>query len=513
MASRASRGNRGHSRPPARRGGAVARRALRLPPTVNGYSSLILGPNNGFASRDKRPDVTVVGYASVVTALDLQVEWRTELAIYNSSTQVWSPPPKQTTTLLGAVSGSPQVMEPPNDLTFTTWWYRVRAGNATTNVWGAWSAQQWLDVYPILGSTVKYIDANVGVLNAATISKAVAYLEMNVGVELKATLPSTAAYLPMNVGIQDNLKISAEYITLNVYPPTGKHQAATYLDLNMVTDQTPTPHIWWIRPEQGREGYVFNIYGHGFGDFQNQYDGKVRIGNLVCPIARWEKVNPEVLYGVVTVSGRPRSVASTTAIPYVLLTNATRIMQAGDVIEFDMRWDATPGTRPDIFPFFNYTGFSFPIGYGSPGTLYDTTGEPWVSDQPEAYGAWHHRKFVVPAGHFLVGKNITNIGIAWYGSDVSVPLRTGSIRDFVIRDASGTAVIRPTGDGDSAPPLLTYVANTGVLDSVTYATETHRIVQGQALDPDVITPEHGWIVAIVPGGATSSMVSVTLEDD
>lgn len=513
MASRASRGNRGHNRPPARRGGAVFRRALRLPPTVNGYSSLIQGPTNGYASRDKRPDVTVVGYASVGPSLDLQVEWRTELAVYNSSTQVWSPAPKQTTNLSGVVSGSPQVMEPPNDLTYTTWWYRVRAGNATTNVWGAWSGQQWLDVYPILGSTARYIDANIGVLNAETLKATVAYLEMNVGVEQKATLPNTAFYLPMNIGIQDNPKISSEYLTLNVYPPTGKYQAATYLDLNMVSDQTPTPHIWWIRPEQGKEGYVFNIYGHGFGDFQNQYDGTVRIGNLVCTVARWEKVPATPLYGVVAVSGRPRSTSSTTDIPYVLLTNTTRLVQAGDIIEYDMRWDAPAGSRLDIFPTFKYTGYQFAMGYGSPGTLNDTLGRAWISDQPEAYGAWFHRKFIVPPGHFLVGKTIASIGIGWYGSDVSLPVRTASIRDFVIRDSSGTAIIRPTGDGDTTQPLLTYVANTGVLDSVTYATETHRIVHGQALDPDVMTPEHGWIVAIVPGGATSSMVSVTLEDD
>lgn len=512
MASRASRGNRGHSRPPARRGGAAIRRALRIPPVVNGYSVEILGPNNGYSSRDRRPDVTVVGYASVATTLDLQVEWRTELAVYNSVTQIWSPAPTQTTTILGAVSGSPQVAEPPNDLTFTTWWYRVRAGNATTNIWGAWSGQQWLDVYPILGSTSKYIDANIGVLNPTTIVATVAYLDMNVGVEIKDPVPNVAAYLPMNVGVQDKLKLSAEYLTLNVYPPTGKYQAATYLDLNTVADQTPVPHIWWIRPEQGKEGYVFNIYGHGFGDFQNQYDGKVRIGNLVCSIARWEKI-PEVLRPrELTVSGRPRTTVSTSAIPYVLLTSSTRVIQAGDIIEYDMRWDSPENTRLDIFPTFNVSGTISFIGYDQ-ALLNDTLGRAWVSDQPEAYGSWFHRKFVVPVGHYLVGRTISNLGVGWYGANSAAPLCTASFRNFVVRDSSGAALFWATGDNDTTPPLLTYVANTGSLDSAVSVMAGHTIRHGQALDPDVMTPEHGWIVAIVPSGATSSMVGVSLEDD
>lgn len=284
----AARARRNHPRPPARRGGAAYQRARPTIPFTNGFSVQILSPVNGFHSRDRRPDITVVGVSSLLSPVDLQIEWRTTKAVWTGT--AWTPTPTYTSEFLDSVSGSPQVMEPPTDLAYFTWWYRARAGDKDTNTWSEWSPQYFLDVYPILGSATEYIDLNIGVLQPVVLDTATAYLDMNIGVFPHTELTTLVSYLDINVGVMEHLKIAAEYLNLNIYQPTGEYQAAIYADLNMVSDETPVPHIWWVRPEQGKEGYVFNIFGHGFGEFQNQYDGIVKLGNLTCAIARWEVV-------------------------------------------------------------------------------------------------------------------------------------------------------------------------------------------------------------------------------
>lgn len=503
------RARRSNPRPPARRGGAVFHRALMAPPPVNGFLIQITDPINGFHSRDRTPIITVVGTSVIASPVDIQIEWRTVQATQQTPISAWVPVPTYTVNIADAISGTPQFTEPPTDLLYQTWWYRARAGDIDANIWGGWSPQYFLDVYPILGSTTEYVNINIGIETLPKLAFAAAYLEMNVGVGNNDKIVLTR-YLEMNVGVGSSLKLAAEYSNLNVYPPTGEMKAAVYTDLNMVTDETPVPHIWWIRPEQGKEGYVFNIYGHGFGAFQNEHNGEVRLGNLVCSIARWQIVPPELVASTVKVSGRPRAAASTTAQPYVLLNAGSRVVQAGDIIEYDMMWEVPSSTRLDIFPNFDISTTTTDMGYGS-ALLNDTTGDAWVSDQPEAYGAWHHRRFVVPSGHFLVGTTISNFNITWYGADATTPIRTASIRSFVIRQADETPVLWVTGDDNNSAPVMTYVANTGILEYTEFDQDGYIIEHGMALDPDVITPEHGWIVAIVPSGAVSSMVNVALE--
>ncbi len=505
----AYRARRNHPRPPARRGGAVFRRALRKPPLVNGFGIEFVSPVNGYHSRDRRPDLLVIGHSLLGTPVDIEVEWRTQKAFRSTPLDPWLPAPTYVSSFPGAVAETPQIIEPPVDLTFTTWWYRGRVGNSSTGTWSDWSSQYYLDVYPILGSTAEYVDINIGIEQPSTIDVLAAYLDMNVGIETTSLLP-LVRYLDLNVGVESKLKLAAEYMNLNVYPPTGTYQAAVYTDLNMVTDETPVPHIWWIRPEQGKEGYVFNIYGHGFGAFQNEYNGEVRLGNLVCSISRWEIVPPGLVASTVKVSGRPRSGASTTDQPYVLLNSGSRVVSAGDIIEYDMMWEVPSNSRLDIFPSFDISSTTTDMGYGS-ALLNDINGSAWISDQPAAYGAWHHRRFIIPSDHFLVGKTISNFNVKWYGSDVSQPIRTGSIRSFVIRQSDETPVLWVTGDDNQSAPVMTYVANTGALDYTEFDQDGYVIEHGMALDPDLITPEHGWIVAIVPSGAVSSMVRVVVE--
>lgn len=505
-------------RPPARRTGFEVFRLASprlIPPPNNGFSVTILGPVNGFASRDRTPDVTVVGTSVLASPVDIQVEWRQQRAIQAGTSPTpstpWTPAPVYTTEVAAAISGTPQSIEPPTDLPFGTWWYRARAGSIETGLWSDWSIQYYLDVYPVLGSTVEYLEVNIGVEPLQALN-AHAYFDLNIGVGNEQELAAFLAYFDLNIGAEVRSKLAAEYTHVNIYTPTGTYRASAYTDLNALTDLTPTPHIWWIRPEQGREGYVFNIYGHGFGDFQNQHNGTVMLGNIACAIARWERVPAELLSSTVRVTGTPRATTSTTALPTVIVNDvATRLVAAGDIIEYDMLWEVPSATRLDIFPTFTVSGVSEKMGYGA-NLLNDTTGDPWISDQPEAYGQWHHRRFVVPLGSSLIGKTLSNFGIAWYGFDGAQPVRTASIRSFVIRSADETPVIWVTGDDEQNNPALTYIANTGTLTASEFDREGHIIEHGQALDPDIITPEHGWIVAIVPSGAMSASVRVTLEE-
>lgn len=507
------RARRNPPRPPARRGGAELYRALRLPPYVNGYRAFVTDPHSGASSNDRTPQITVVGYNEAPGGtVDLQVEWRRQLAIETTPGN-WSPAATYTVSIPDVVNESPTFTEPPTDLAYGTWYVRVRAGNADTNFWGGWSTQVWLDVRPRLGSFAQYIDMNVG-LEPPPLAGTVAYIEMNVGVDPAALDLNLAAYAEMNVGVEPTPMGATAYTDLNVGPNFGALRVAAYTDFNAVTDETPIPHIWWIRPEQGKEGFVFNIYGQGFGAFQGEFDGRVMLGALQCSISRWEIVPPELLATTIRVSGQPRTTSSTTSLPTVLLNTATSVVFAeGDIIEYDLLWEVPSSSRLDIFPVFDVSGnSSSKMGYGS-ALLNDTTGDAWISDQPEAYGSWHHRRFVIPPGHFLIGKTANNFGVGWYGFDAGSPVRTGAIRSFVIRASDETAKLWVTGDDEEHDVLMTYVANTGALTFSELDRETHEIIHAPGLGPDTITPEHGWIVAIVPSGAVSSMVKVVLEDD
>lgn len=505
----ASRARRSHPRPPARRGGAVVSHALRLPPLINGFRAEIHAPVNGYSSNDRSQPVTVSGVSALATPVDFQVEWRRQQAVLSGGS-TWLPDATYTVSVSGVPSGEQTPVVPPAELQYGTWWVRVRAGDATFSLWSDWSAQQWMDIRPVLGSMAQYIDLNVGVTDPP-LAGAFAYIEMNVGVPEGEAL-DTISYLEMNVGVSLGRLVAVEYSEMNIGPMLDPYRASEYLDVNVVNDETPVPHIWWIRPEQGKEGYVFNIYGQGFGAFQNEYDGKVLLGNLVCSIARWDRVPPQVTATTVNVLGTLRTTTTTTAWPAVLLSASTVVIEAGDIIEYDVKWDSPGGSRLDIFPTFDISGTSVEMGY-SPALLNDTTGDAWISDQPEAYGEWHHRRFVVPPGNYLIGKTLSNFSIAWYGFDPAQPVRGGSIRSLVIRSSDESVKLWPMGDDHQSIPPLTYTANGGALTSATFEQEGFVIDHGEGLDPDTITPEYGWIVAVVPSGAVSSMVRVVLEDD
>lgn len=216
--------------------------------------------------------------------VDVQIEWRTQRPYLDPF--FWQPAPTYASEYLALPSDEEAILTSPAALTYTTWYYRVRAGSKATNVWGEWSpAQRFLDVSPVLGSTAGYIDLNIGA-SYLDATGAIAYIDLNVGMPETTELMVVATTVDLNVGVLSQWKQTQSYADLNVYPPTEPYNPMRYADLN-VSPGVPTPHIWWIRPEQGLEGYVFHIFGHGFGAFPGEYSGTVYLGALACQVVEW----------------------------------------------------------------------------------------------------------------------------------------------------------------------------------------------------------------------------------
>lgn len=263
----------------------VPRNALsRRPIPDNGYSFIIYGPANGSGTTDRRPDISLYVESVLDTPVDVQVEWRTEEPYFQNNQ--WKPEPTHVREVLGVPSGTPLLVEPLQDLPYLTWFFRVRVGSKSANLWTAWSdSRNRVHVNSVLGTAFAYIDANVGVGQAQAAS-AVQYVHMNVGIENLSGLDAFR-YAEMNIGIPTVPLNASRYTDFNIHPRVGNYIATKYSDL-LVTTGKPIPHIWWVRPVQGREGYAFHIFGHGFGSIQGQYSGKVRLGALDCEILRWE---------------------------------------------------------------------------------------------------------------------------------------------------------------------------------------------------------------------------------
>jgi hypothetical protein len=248
----------------------------------------ITAPASEAVFRVLRPNIEFTPVSDLGAPVDVQVEWRTSVPT-GTELAGWLPTATYTQSLMALSSGVTSFVQPPTDLKQTSWFYRMRAGSIADGKWSFWTDKNRnLDIQPVLGSAAVYSTMNVGVPSRSSLG-AVAYSEMNIGAEEYPVQITSAAYADMNFGVVPGWKMVATYSDLNIHPILEVLARAAYADMTVTTDQ-PSPVIWWIRPEQGKEGYIFNIYGHGFGDFQNQYNGKITLGNLVCQISKWEKV-------------------------------------------------------------------------------------------------------------------------------------------------------------------------------------------------------------------------------
>jgi hypothetical protein len=134
------------------------------------------------------------------------------------------------------------------------------------------------------------------------VSGAYAYITSNVGVTV--TLEDYwAHYAYENVGVAadgtESVDYWAHYAYENVgleYTPSG--HVPQYIFEGDVSTNTPTPHLWFLRPSFGRAGDSILLVGQGFGDLQTTYTGIVEIdmgdpiGWQSVPVITWQTFPP-----------------------------------------------------------------------------------------------------------------------------------------------------------------------------------------------------------------------------
>lgn len=236
-------------------------------------------PINGYQTTDTLPDFSFIARSWDEAVMTAQAQWACDSAFTLNV---------QTRDLATVYHGIVTTTEPNVVLaTSWRWYYRVRAGRGGT--WSSWSSVKYVEVISVSTTAIAYIDMNVG-SSTSVHSDGASYIELNVGVAEPPELDAVQ-YVDLNVGVLVPDYINGvQYVEINIgVTVTYGLPWAYYIELDIGTDR-PEPVIWWIRPDWGREGYVFNIFGHGFGQYQNAYDGEVLIGGHLAPIAAWDRI-------------------------------------------------------------------------------------------------------------------------------------------------------------------------------------------------------------------------------
>lgn len=118
-----------------------------------------------------------------------------------------------------------------------------------------------------------------------------AYLYANVGVSISNTKEGHG-YQYENVGVSiANAREGHgyQYVNAGVNTPNAR-EGYGWQYLGDVDTSSPTPHVWYLRPDYGREGWEFKVVGNGFGDTQPTYSGEVLLSALLCGVIDWRKV-------------------------------------------------------------------------------------------------------------------------------------------------------------------------------------------------------------------------------
>jgi hypothetical protein len=242
---------------------------------LNGYAATVWSPGVGYENDDATPDVKFLPWVWDGLSAQYEVEFATD---------------DHFLTVVATASGTCthevlQTVTAPTLPRRTIYW-RVRVGRSPD--WGYW-ASSWFVVTQNTLSVAAYMDVNVGVVTTPPQSVAT-YMDVNVGVVESPV--NTASYMDLNVGpLFTRLRFGLGYMDVNVHPVLVSQAGVAYHDVN-VTSDTPTPHIWWIRPAWGKTGWVFHVFGHGFGSFQNEYNGDVELGGVQMAVLEWELVPP-----------------------------------------------------------------------------------------------------------------------------------------------------------------------------------------------------------------------------
>lgn len=98
-----------------------------------------------------------------------------------------------------------------------------------------------------------------------------------------------------NVGyVQADNRTSWLYDFSNVgatTPTDGRSYLYDFCDVK--AGLTPEPHIWFVRPTYGKEGWEFDIVGYGFGATQATWSALVKLNAVTCPVDLWLDVPSE----------------------------------------------------------------------------------------------------------------------------------------------------------------------------------------------------------------------------
>lgn len=392
-------------------------------------------------------------------------------------------------------------------------------------------------------AAVEYTELNIGVENVTPVKRVVQSTDFNIGLE-PVDVRDDWEYTEFNVGLQPAPHIGGEYADFNIYTSPGQYHRGVYLDFNIDPNEPPKPHIWYVRPQWGREGLMFNVIGMGFGTTQDEFGGVVRLGPLASPVMQWE-LQEALTSKALRIGGyassdadfgpgldyfpffTPRRVAQGN------LTN-TVVLAAGDVIEFDYinRTPTAPIDGDEIhpIPFFAKlnAGATTSASWSTAPTLttlVDTEGRGWTDLIDTPVGEVVHREFIVPGA--LSGQRTGQWGVALFGeSTLGRPPRIAEFARFVIRDSTGVVKMWVTLDDDTSPafgwgtgtswPPAPSSGGTGYAVEGPVNWVVTSFVNSPTLPPFIdygaTNVEHEWIIVLVPEGAESGMVKVVLED-
>lgn len=150
------------------------------------------------------------------------------------------------------------------------WRARVKE-SGPQGLWSGWTASWVILIDTGSGRAFGYSEMNFGTA-ISQVSTETRYVEANVG-WLPVENHSAIAYTDENVGLKHQ----------------SRSEAFAYAEEGDVSTNTPTPHIWFLKPSTARAGDGVRIFGFGLGDLAASFNGVVEIN---YPGSRgWQTVN------------------------------------------------------------------------------------------------------------------------------------------------------------------------------------------------------------------------------
>jgi hypothetical protein len=198
---------------------------------------------------------------------------------------------------------SPHSITPGSDLGLPgPWHWRVRVRDQADGVWSAWSVGRQINyfdpktsdryLYLLAKNSVSFdpqdapaggwgpAPAAVGADGLNIAFERYLYLLAKLGVGFDPIDTPAGGWDPEGIG------------SVLIGPGDGfalEFDRYLYLLANVDTS-TPTPHIWYVFPTFGREGWEFRIVGYGFGDSQATYSGSATLDGVALSILAWELI-------------------------------------------------------------------------------------------------------------------------------------------------------------------------------------------------------------------------------